>query len=180
MGGGFGIVQAAVRVGQRDLQVARQFAQAIAGSAGQQDRGKLKRVLHGAMKVDAADLQETDVEGRIVCDYVVDVGRDKGQQVRRHSLERGRARDVDVANAGQLLDAQRDWALGVDEGDKAFQHANAGDVGPGAGEAHCADFNDGVAIGVETGRFKVNGDVNPLGCQMVRLLGLDSGSAENQ
>ncbi|NJN83730.1 MAG: hypothetical protein HC802_16625 [Caldilineaceae bacterium] len=48
-----GVVQGAVCIGQRDAKGAAKLAQAVAGLAGQQDRGQLEGVESGAVEVDA-------------------------------------------------------------------------------------------------------------------------------
>ena len=149
-------------VRQRNVKLAGQLAQAVAGCAGQQDRGQFEGVLHGAMEIDAAGDEESGVKAGVVRERVAGVRADEGQELGGDLLQEWGGSHVCIANAGELLNTQGDRTARVHKRDEAVKHFDIAGAAGRTREADGADFDNGVLLRLETGRFQIDGYVYAL------------------
>ena len=148
---------------QRDLQGMAKLGQAITIGVGQQHRGEFKGIQHWSLKVNAGGAQKTHVKTGIVGNDRCYIGADKGQQLRRNGRQGGRFDHVTMADAGQLLNAQRDRTSRVDKGNKLVKN-------PVTLETHGADLDDLIPFWIKPRCFQVERDEHTRCHQTVSVL----------
>ena len=135
MGGGLG-----------DVIALGQGGEAVGAVAGVDQAGEFERVENVAGRCEIGAGEDGEVEADVLADdggvgeEVFDVEAD--------AVEVGRVGDVGGGDGGELLDAQGDVALGVDE-------LGVGGLDAITGEADHADLSDAVATDIETGGLQV-------------------------
>ena len=156
---GHGVVQGTVGVGQIDARLGAEAAQAVAGHAGQQDGGQFEGVQRGSVKLEPGRGQKAQIKARVVGNDRVHIRAHKGHQLGDHLFDGRRIGHIFVADAGQLLDLQRDRAFWIDQGREALCDAIVLD-------ANGRHLGDGVPVGVQSRGFQVKSDKDTL-CHMV-------------
>ncbi len=138
---------------------AHRAAQTVAGHAGQQDGGQFEGVQRGPVKLESGRGQKAQIKARVVCNDRVDIRAHKGHQLGDHRLDGRRIGHILVADAGQLLDLQRDRAFWIDKRRKSLCDAIVLD-------ANGRHLGDGVAVGIQPRGFQVKCDKDTL-CHLV-------------
>ena len=136
-----------MRDGHLDAVVLGQRAQTAVAQLRLQQRGQLQRVEHRSSRLDALVGEEAEIEAdvlphdRSLADEVL--------HFEAQSVEVQSVADVGVADAGDLLNPQRDRTLGIDERLEAVAHAVER-------EAHHPDLGDAILPNVKAGGFQVD------------------------
>jgi MoxR-like ATPase len=143
------VVKSTMRGRNWDAELRRQRSQSVTGGGRQEHGRHIQRVVRLVELEQTLASQERQVETDVVSNQRM-VADELGQIAEHLGHTRG-AFDHLVVNAGQFGNEGRDGAARVDQRGPLI-------LDPRPAEAHRADLDDGVALGIQPRRLEIEGD----------------------